>query len=94
MKTFDPFRNLKLDDEEKELLRSIEAGEWKPVKNMKKAMADVRKAARYTLAKKKQINIRLPIQTVAKIKYKAKLEGIPYQTLIGSVLHKYALGML
>lgn len=94
MKKFDPFKNLKLDPEERELLRSAEAGEWKPIKNMEKVMREVRAAARYTMAKKKQVNIRLSTHTVAKLKERATIEGIPYQTLIGSVLQKYAMGIL
>jgi len=94
MKKFDPFKNLKLDPEEQELLRSVEAGEWRSVKNVKKVMRDMQKAAQYTKARKQQINLRVSLLTLKKIKQKAAIEGIPYQTLIGSVLHKYALGIL
>ena len=93
MKKRDPFANVKLDPEEQELLRSVEAGEWKTVKNVKKVIRDMQKAAQYTKARKQQINLRVSQLTLKKIKQKASIEGIPYQTLIGSVLHKYALGI-
>ncbi len=94
MKKLDPFKSLKLDPEERAINDAFERGEFRPVKNMKREMQKVRQAARYTMAKKKQVNIRLSTRTVAKLKERASLEGIPYQTLIGSVLHKYALGLL
>lgn len=93
MKKFDPFKNLKLDPEEQAILDAYERGEFRPVKNMDKVIKQIRQAWQYTKAKKAQVNIRLSTRTVAKLKEKATLEGIPYQTLIGSILHKYALGI-
>lgn len=85
-----PFKNLKLDAEERELLRSFEVGEWKPVKNQAAEKRKVREAAKYTLEKRKNINIRLTELDLHRLKVKAMQEGIPYQTLAASILHKYA----
>lgn len=87
---FNPFKNLKLDPEEKEILRSVEAGEWKPVKNLAKEKKRIQAIAKYTLEKTKNINIRLSQRDLLGLKAKAIEEGIPYQTLAASLLHKYA----
>ena len=87
---FNPFKNLKLDPEEKELLRSVEAGEWKPVKNLAKEKKRIAGIARATFEKNRNINIRLSQRDVLRLKAKAIEEGLPYQTLAASLLHKYA----
>ena len=79
-----------LDKEEKELLEEFERGEWVPVKDQAKARKEAMEAARNTLNKTKNINLRLSERVVAKLKSKAAKEGIPYQTLASSVLHKFA----
>ncbi len=87
-------RKYKLDKEEKDLVRSIEKGEWRPVKNMK---AEIKKYARYakdTLKKDQRISIRMSKQDLLDIQAKAIEEGIPYQTLITSLVHKYVNGKL
>lgn len=81
--------NYQLDKEEQGLLSSIERGEWKPVKNM---TTEIRKYAEYaknTLKKALRISIRISKQDFIGIQKKAVEEGIPYQTLITSVVHKY-----
>jgi len=87
-------RNLKLDIDEKELSDSFDKGEWKSVKNLKREIGIAKKAAKNTLRKDTRINIRLPSSDVERIKQRAAFEGIPYQTLIASILHKYASGHL
>lgn len=84
----------KLDIEEQELLSSFENGEWKSVKNVEKEKKLARKTAAKTLIKDVRINIRLSSVDILHIKQKAAYEGIPYQTLITSILHKYAAGHL
>jgi len=88
-KAFEP-----IDQEEKELMESIERDEWHPVKNIvqekKKALA----AARNTLRKDKRINLRLTQKDYHQMQIKAIEEGIPYQTLISSIVHKYLNGSL
>lgn len=85
-------RNVKLDQDEKELSDSFDKGEWKSVANLKQEVAIARKAAANTLRKDARINIRLAGNDLVRIKQKAAYEGIPYQTLIASILHKYAAG--
>ena len=83
-----------LDNEEKALLSSFENDEWKSVKNLKKEKLSARKTTAKTLRKDVRINIRLASNDISAIKQIAAYEGLPYQTLIASVLHKYAAGHL
>lgn len=77
-----------LDKEEQELLDSVERGEWKPVKNLAKVKKELMAAARNTLNKTRNINIRLSERDIHKLKARAIKEGIPYQTLASSILHQ------
>lgn len=83
-----------MDEEEKELMESIDRDEWKSVNDLgpqkQKAMA----AARNTLKKNRRINLRLSEKDYRQIQIKAVEEGIPYQTLISSIVHKYLNGSL
>ena len=79
-----------LDQEEQELLSEIERGEWKPVRNFAKRKKELMQIARNTLNKTRNINLRLSERDVQKLKAKAIREGIPYQTLASSILHKVA----
>lgn len=79
-----------LDKEEKELLEEFEKGEWVPVKNQARARQEAMEAARNTLDKIRNINLRLSQRDLQKLKAKAAEDGIPYQTLAGSVLHRFA----
>lgn len=87
----------KLDAYEKGILRSYERGEWKPVDNMG---AEVTRYAGYAhqtlekLRKTRRVNIRLSGPDLAGMQQRAIEEGIPYQTLMASVLHKYVTGRL
>ena len=80
-----------LDKEEKELIESYKKGEWKSVKKNKNIYV---KAAKESMAKNKRINIRLTTKDYYDIKVKAAEEGLPYQTLISSLIHKYNKGQL
>lgn len=80
-----------LDKEEKEIERAYEAGELKPLKNQAKWKRMLVQAARNTLAKKANINLRLSQKVLIKLKAKAAAYGLPYQTLASSVLHRFAL---
>lgn len=88
--------NLKLDPEEKDLLGSLERGEWTTVPDIKKAKAKATLAATNYLRKikEKRISIRVFAKDLALIKQLAEEEGLPYQTLVTSILHKYATGKL
>lgn len=86
---FDP-----MDEEERDLMESIERDEWRPVKNIKREKEKAVSAARNTLKKDKRINLRLTQKDYHVIQIKAIEEGIPYQTLISSIIHKYLNGSL
>lgn len=81
-------RYYELDDEEKKLLKEIERGEWKPVKNLAKRKKELMQVARNTLNKNRNINIRLSERDLSKLKRKAVEEGLPYQTLASSIIHR------
>lgn len=83
-----------LDLEETELLASVERGEWQSVPNLKEEMEFAKNAAANSLRKGARINIRISGIDLEHIKRKAAYEGMPYQTLIASILHKYAAGHL
>jgi len=88
-KSFEP-----MDQEEKDLMESIENDEWKPVNNINLEREKVIAAARNTLKKDKRINLRLTQKDYHQIQIKAIEEGMPYQTLIASLVHKYLNGSL
>jgi predicted DNA binding CopG/RHH family protein len=83
-----------LDQEEKDLMESIEREEWQSVKNIKQEKEKASAAARNTLKKDKRINLRLTQKDYRQIQIKAIEEGIPYQTLISGIVHKYLNGSL
>ena len=85
---------IKLDQEEKEILKSYERGELKRVKNFSKEARLIQKAAAKTLRKDCRINIRMASRDLENIRARAVEEGIPYQTLIASILHKFVSGRL
>ena len=87
-------KNLMLESEEKEILGQYERGELKRSKTKSQDLAILRRAARATLQKNKRINIRLSERDLIGIQTRAVEEGMPYQTLISSVLHKYLSGLL
>ncbi|MBI4309319.1 MAG: antitoxin [Candidatus Omnitrophica bacterium] len=78
--------------EERDLIASVERGEWRPVKKGEKQLQHFREAARETLRKDARINIRLTKRDFFNLKSRALREGIPYQTLVSSVIHKYITG--
>ena len=79
----------KLDSEEKALLEELEKNEWQSVMTLPEDLAQLKQAARNTLKKDKRVNIRISERDLSSIQKIALEEGIPYQTLISSVLHKY-----
>jgi predicted DNA binding CopG/RHH family protein len=85
MQIFDP---QDLDEEERALYEAVENGEFIPVANQEEEKAKAMAAARATLNKTRNINIRLSERDLYKLKAKAIEEGIPYQTLAASILHK------
>ena len=81
-------------NEEQELMTSVERDEWKPINDMKKEIARHRLIARETMKKDQRINVRLTQHDLVGLKTKAVHEGIPYQTLVASIIHKYVSGQL
>lgn len=84
----------KLDKFEKEILESYENDEWVTVKDVESEKSKYREIARYTIQKNKRINIRISEKDLDGIKLRAMEDGMPYQTLISSIIHKYVAGKL
>jgi predicted DNA binding CopG/RHH family protein len=85
---------IKLDKDEQEILKSFERGEWKSVQNVKAEIMKHQRYARKTLKKDKRVNIRISSKVLEEIQALAAENGIPYQTLMSSVLHRYVSGYL
>lgn len=85
---------MKLTKEERQILESVERGEWKRIPNFKREAKRFQEAARATLRKDKRVNIRITERDLVHFQKRAVDEGLPYQTLISSVLHKYINGHL
>ncbi len=82
-----------LDKDETELAKSLENEEW--ISDLtKKQKRQYEEYARYSLSKRKRINIRMSERDLKKIQAKAIEEGIPYQSLISMLIHKYNEGKL
>ncbi len=80
------------DKYEKEILESFKAGEWQEIENMPEEIEKHKEYAAETFKKNKRVNIRLSERDINLLKIRAMEEGIPYQTLIASILHKYVSG--
>ena len=85
---------MKLDANEKEIVESVERGEWRSIKGAKRARSRYARYARATFRKDRRLNIRISSKDLEAIQKRALEEGLPYQTLIASLLHKYASGRL
>ncbi len=84
----------KLDKEEQEILNSFESGECESTNPTAAELHKFQKIARAFLAKDKRTNIRLPARVLEGLQLRAAQEGMPYQTLIASILYKFASGRL
>jgi len=87
-------KKLKLEEKEKEILESFERDEWEPVPDLEKEVARHQMYARNTLKKDKRINIRISSKDLEELQLFAVEDGIPYQTLISSILHRFLSGRL
>mgnify|MGYP001050437237 CR=1 FL=1 len=83
-----------MNNEEKGILDSFEQDQWRPVKNRKQEVKKLQQYARNTLQKDKRINIRMSSKDLDRVRVIATQQGIPYQTLISSIIHKYVSGYL
>lgn len=77
-----------LDQEEEEILKAFEEGKLVKVKDFNKEKKLLEEAAGNTLKKTRNINIRLSERDLQKLKAKAAREGLPYQTLAASLIHR------
>ncbi len=84
---------MKVDAGEKHLLETVERGEWKSVGGRRERNRYAR-YAKATFRKDRRLNIRLSSKDLEAIQKRALAEGLPYQTLISSLLHKYVSGRL
>lgn len=83
-------KHIIFDKEEEQILKDFEDGKYVRVKNFEQEKKRLQEIARNTLNKTRNINIRLSEKDLHKLKVKAVRDGIPYQTLVGSVLHRFA----
>ena len=84
-------KEYKLDPEEKEILNTFNRGEWV---SKEEDLDKYKEAAKQTFAKTHRINFRVSEKDFRDIQIHAREEGLPYQTLVSSVLHKYLSGKL
>lgn len=79
-----------LSEEEKDLIESTERGEWRSVGDIASRRIFWREAAQGVIdGRRQRISISVPERDLARLKARAAEEGMPYQTLINSILHKY-----
>lgn len=81
-----------LDQEEEDLIQSIEKDEWTEVPDVARFKAQARQYAEVTIRKDRRMNIRISDRDLRNLKKKAMEEGIPYQTMVSMILHKYVTG--
>jgi predicted DNA binding CopG/RHH family protein len=84
----------RLTEEEQEILDSFERGEWVPVKDLSKRKRELIRYARNTLKKDKRLNIRISERDLNELQKRAVSEGLPYQTFVSSIIHKFVNGKL
>jgi predicted DNA binding CopG/RHH family protein len=82
------------EQEEKEIHESYENDEWQPVADLESEKERYQDYALNTFKKDKRVNIRISSKDLEALQTRALEEGIPYQTLMASVLHKYVSGRM
>ena len=82
------------DKEELELMKSIETEAWISIDDLEEEIKKAKQAAEETFKKSERMNIRISPNDLRKLKIKAMEEGMPYQTLVSSIIHKYLIGRL
>ncbi len=87
-------KKTRYDDEELEILRALEAGTLEPVTDSAQSTQSHRSAATATFKKDQRLNIRISSRDLKNLQARALEEGIPYQTMAASLLHKYVSGQL
>jgi predicted DNA binding CopG/RHH family protein len=82
------------DPEEQEILDSFDRDEWRSIPDLESEQARYREVAKATFRKDRRVNIRISQSDLESIQIRALQDGIPYQTLMASILHKYVNGRL
>ncbi|MBI2835956.1 MAG: antitoxin [Acidobacteria bacterium] len=85
---------MKIEADEKRLRQAVERGEWKSADVGRRGRTRYARVARATFRKDRQLNVRLSSKDLEAIQKRALVEGLSYQALISSLLHKYASGRL
>ena len=78
--------------EERDLIESIQKDEWQSLDNLQKEIEESKRIARETMIKDKRMNIRISKKDLDELRIRALEEGMPYQTLVSSIIHKYLAG--
>ena len=86
--------NQDMDAEERDILDRFEKGELRPALDVDQEMEAAQEAARSTFKKSRRVNLRVTERDYMLVHAKAREEGIPYQTLLSSIIHKYVTGRL
>ena len=86
--------NDRLNSEEREILEKFERGELRSAREAEREMETARQVARNTFHKTRRVNLRVTERDFNLAHARAREEGIPYQTLLSSVIHKYLSGRL
>ncbi len=84
----------KLSEEERDILNRFERGELRSAPDAERQMEIARQAARNTFNKTRRVNLRVTERDFLLAHSRAREEGMPYQTLLSSVIHKYLSGRL
>ena len=86
--------NDRLNAEERQILEKFAQDELRPATGVEREMAIAPEAARNTFKKTRRVNLRVTERDFNRAHARAREEGIPYQTLLSSVIHKYLSGRL
>ena len=86
--------NRRMDTEEQDILDRFERGELRPSSDAADEITVAREAARNTFNKTRRVNLRVTERDFMLAHSRAREEGVPYQTLLSSVIHKYLAGRL
>ena len=86
-------KKFKLDEDEQALLEAFEAGHFESILTPERKVS-IAKSAAATFKKDKRINIKISSRDLSAIQRRALEEGIPYQALVSSIIHKYISGSL
>jgi len=87
-------KNIDIESYEQEILKDFESGEFVSVKNSEQVMQLAQQAARNYIVRDNRVNVRISGADLNMIKKTAVEEGLPYQTLLASIIHKFVSGRL